>query len=190
MKSEKILSLLKKYSNEYNIYDIFGIIIYSNKNAHTKLALSSEVYWLALDEISGPNWAILTLNLPSDKREELEEITFDFLVSIDTDQDDYKSLLNLIALESIDNLPVIVIFSFSSDGYVRKQVFNIDDTNVENVFNSVKTVLHKVAKILKKADKKKKEDIWPTVNYILKQYKGWQILQNGLKLWAFIRNLI
>ena len=64
MTKKTFKDLASIYLSTEDIHNVFGIILYSNKNPLVKKVLRDKDYWQSLDAISGPRWPVLAMCPP------------------------------------------------------------------------------------------------------------------------------
>jgi hypothetical protein len=101
--------------------NLFGAIIYSNAYAYIAKVLADPFFWKALDEISGPQWAIFAAKAAEGKHDwpatSPNEISF--LVPVWQEPTKNKDLLNAFGLDDTQRLPILVIFAEDENGTIE-----------------------------------------------------------------------
>lgn len=189
------IDLFRRYMPKGRHADIYGIILFTDVHAHIKKVLEDEIYWKALDEISGPQWAIFATKAATGKFyiPKSPEGNLSYMVHIWKEPESNKELLDTFGLKSTEDLPVIVVFTQDKEQRVLKNILKIDDSSQENAFNSIRQIISKVSQTLNKMDTAKMSNnikVYDAVNSSLRIYKNWQIVKKGFEIWERFRALI
>ena len=128
--------LVVQYRADPALADLFGVILYSDAQAHVKKVLRDEDYWRSLDEVSGPHLAVFAIRTkaPETRR------NFDFVVPEWREPRENLPLLADLQLPSTERLPVIVWLTHDG-GDLLRCVVPLDDRTVEAAYASIKKAL-------------------------------------------------
>ena len=107
---------------QYKTANIFGLIVYSERNPHIMKVLKDVDYWNSLNART-PGWIVLAVKPGSEY-----------------DGGNLAYIYESFKLKHKD-LPQLLILSISSDQTMMQRGYKLDDSNVENAYKSIeKTV--------------------------------------------------
>jgi hypothetical protein len=187
------VDLSRTYTPAEEQANLYGVIIYTDAHAYIKKVLRDEDYWQALDELSGPRWAVLAVRAARGEYgfPNLGPGQIGMMRMVWKEPRANKELLDAFEIDSTAGLPVIVIFAQDQDGEVYRTVLKIDDSSEESAFKSVKEILTTVADALEKVDEsnlQKGVRAYHAVSYSISNHKEWEALRKGFKILERIRS--
>lgn len=128
--------LVVQYRADPALADLFGIILYSDAQAHVKKVLRDEDYWEALNEVSGPHLAVFAVRTKAPKAPG----DLGFVVPVWKEPRENLALLEDLQLPSTEKLPVIVWLTHDR-GDLLRCVVPLDDRTQEAAYASIKRAL-------------------------------------------------
>ncbi len=189
------IDLSKMYAPTKGQANLFGVIVYTDAHAYIKKVLRDDDYWQALDEISGPRWAVLAVRANKGQYgfPDLGPGQIGMMYMVWKEPRANKELLETFEINSTEKLPVIVVFAQDQGGEVYRTILKIDDSSEENAFTSIKEILATVANALEKVDEdnlQKGVRAYHAVGYSISNYKEWKMLRRGFKTLERIKSWI
>jgi len=173
-----VLDLARHRLVEAHSPAIFGVIVYTDVHANLKKLLRDEDYWRALDELSGPKWAVFSVRahhgqwgLPT-----YPSGTIGMMHMVWKEPVANRDLLETFALDDTKDLPGVVVFALDGDALYRAAV-RIDDSTLEATYSSLKSVFVKVAEALNRipsVDLDKPAIVFGVVKGSLQSYRTWK----------------
>ena len=134
---------------------IFGFIMYTRRHSYVINALSDENKWNELDEISGANWPIFSVQPHERSRRHSgncntlhapdEGPVFHMMLSTTYEPNDNRDLLELFSLNEMDDLPCFVIFIWKDDNTTERIVWKLKNDSADEVFKSIREVVEIVS---------------------------------------------
>lgn len=134
---------------------IFGFIMYTRRHSYVINALSDENKWNELDEISGANWPIFSVQPHECSRRHSgncntlhtpdERPVFHMMLSTTYEPNDNRDLLELFSLNEMDDLPCFVIFIWKDDNTTERIVWKLKNDSADEVFKSIREVVEIVS---------------------------------------------
>jgi len=180
----------KPKSNEANI---IGVILYTDAHPHIKKLLNDNDYWAALDEWSGPQWAVYstraarsTVGFP-----EMPKGCIGYMVPVWEEPKENKKLLETFEIESTEELPLLVVFAKDDDGSILKNEIRISNGSVEEAYNSLQEEFINISSAIKGIDPKNLNNplgVHSAVSFSIQNKKDWGRLKNGLKIWQWLKS--
>ncbi|HYB98977.1 MAG TPA: hypothetical protein VEC57_07535 [Candidatus Limnocylindrales bacterium] len=160
-----------------------------------KKLLRDEDYWRALDEISGPRWAVFAIRAApgSWQTPRLPAGVIGMLFNVWKEPKENQYLIDAFELGSTQNLPGLVIFTVDPDGEVHRAVFKVNDQSEILAYESLREVLTTIADALDRMDdafRREGPRAFETVGYALKNLKQWTMLKNGTAIWRHLRSML
>lgn len=175
--------------------NVFGIILYTDAHPHIKKLLKDDDYWEALDEWSGPQWAVYstralkgTVGLP-----EMPKGCVGFMVPVWKEPRENKKLLDAFEIESTESLPLLLVFAKDEDGSILKNEIKIPSSSVEESYNSLKEALNNISQALAKVEQKNLKNplgVHSAVSFAIQNKKDWKRLRNGIKVWQWLKSVL
>lgn len=134
---------------------IFGFIMYTRRHSYVINALSDKNKWNELDEISGANWPIFSVQPHERLRPHCgncnasypsrEQPVFHMMLSTTLEPNDNREMLELFSLNEIDDLPCFVIFIWKDDNTTERIVWKLKNDSADEVFRSIRKVVEIVS---------------------------------------------
>jgi hypothetical protein len=132
-------------------YPVFALILFTEAQPEVTRALEDELYYAALDEISGPDVLVFaTLLFPA--RRTYPQPPPGVLPSVQPvwlEPKENEEIMGWFGIEDRDRLPVLAVFGFTGPT-MHYQVYPIDDRSAGAVFASVRDRLQEIRKVLAK----------------------------------------
>ena len=132
---------------------LFGVIIYTDSHPNVKKVLRDEDYWIALDEISGPKWAVFSVRAHPGGWEipRMPEGMIGMLTQVWKEPSANRELLSAFELEDTKELPAVVVFVLNGDE-LHRTVIPLDDSTSDAAVSSIKSAFTEVADALASLD--------------------------------------
>ena len=190
-----LLRLQKQYSSDKELVDIFGVILYTDAHPYVKKVLADHDYWTALDEISGPHWAIFSIK-PKRGHYELPNFpsgTIGYMVPVWKEPSENELILKTFGIKSTKELPLFIVFTQSNNDDILKIELKIKNNTVEEVYNSLKEHIEIITEAVCKIDsqyKKNAEGVFNAVKMNVDAHKNWEMFKKGIKLIHWIKGLL
>lgn len=187
-------SLVEEQKSKREVVQLFGVILYTDKNPNIKKVLRDDDYWLALHELTGENFAVFSVR-PEKGRYEFPKFppgVIGMMFKIWKEPRDNQKLLDLFEIESTEKLPLLILFTEVDGRYLSIQ-FMIDDTNEADAYNSTKEHLEFACSVIsgiKKENYDNPEGIFAALSIHNDQRKAWRIINNGINLYEYIKGLL
>lgn len=171
--------------------DLYGLILYTSSHPHLRRVLKNDEYWQALDEASGPRWAVFAARLkaevpksdtaPPDPTEDallyvMVEARGDLF---DQDGSTRSDMLDELGVDASD-LPLLLVYTVSRRGDVYSRSWPLSDESEPKAYESLKSVLTVVSRSLERVDPEQlghPEGVFTAVSYALQNEKDWQRVQ-------------
>lgn len=126
-------------------FALFGIILFNESHPHIVKLLKDNVYYKALDELSGSQLAIFatclfepTWDMPSRDDGKMYQ-----MIPIKKEPKQNKKLFDWFEIKDSGSLPMFVLFNGKgSELYFQKHPLN--DTSIEEAWNSLKEVIEPI----------------------------------------------
>ena len=146
-----LISLLNTFEKRPDLVKVFGAIIYSNRHPNIKKVLKDTDYWEALNEISGPRWAIIAARAEQGDYEIKGGGgplgTFGMMIQVWNEPRNNKMLVEYLGLESTEE-PYFVIFTRLKDGSVLRSITKLTDTFPKESYQRLRQIIaHLTSKI-------------------------------------------
>ena len=183
------------YRSKEGVVDICGVIIYTDAHANVKKVLMDEVYWKALDEISGPRWAVLAVKPVPGKYEypQMPEGNLGFMVPIWKEPRENRSLLEEFCIKSTEQLPLFICFSHDGAGQILMNSLKLDDSSIDASYASMKNHIKMTTEAIENIAEENKKDaagVYGAVSAQIDNFKGWERIKAGVKFIDWIKKLI
>lgn len=190
-----LFKLTNKHEPRLREADIYGVILYSQGNPHVKMLLDDDDYWKALDEWSGPQWAIFatrvekgTIGWPDSPPGFMS-----YMVSVWKEPLANKILLEAFEIESTQELPILLVFAKTDTGEILKRAINITESSVEEAALSLKQTMATVSNALQNVTDENLRNtlgVYSAISLALDHANSWQTLKRSFKLWQRLRSVI
>lgn len=174
--------LSRHYKPSSGQANLFAVIIYTNAHAYIAKVLADQFFWNALDEISGPQWAIFATRAAKGKLDypATSPNVIGFLVAVWKEPTKNKGLLKAFELDDTQRLPLLVIFAEDEKGRIEQTCVKLSDSSLESAYDSLRSILGKVAEAIKQIDRKNLRAgarAFYAVQYAVKDYNEKQIMK-------------
>lgn len=171
---------------------IYGILLYSDRNPHIKKLVGDSDYWDAMNEISSEHWAIFSIKAKAGTKNAPRPRpgTFSYMVPVWKEPKDNIELLSVFGLESSEDFPLLAVFFIDSNEEVICRLIHIDDSTIENAFNTLKNIVGTIAKAISGIEAenlKNSEGVYSAVMFALDSKVEWDRLKSSTKLLPFFR---
>ena len=150
-------------SGDKNISRIYGFILYTDQNPYVVKVLQDNVFWNALNSISGSNWPIFAVR----PLREGEYVTkgggmnsIGFLVSTWKEPNENLQVLSDFGLCSSKNLPLFVAFMWDDSDELNEVAIQIRGTDKDSTYHS----LEEIVKVITRAENAVLPEYKQTVN--------------------------
>ena len=142
------LKLLKGLCEE-SVSRIYGFILYTRRHANVVNFLQNPNYWNCLDDISGPNWPIFSVRplMPGSMQFKGQgpKGTIGMMISTWHEPNANRILLDFFGLKESSDLPCFIGFIWDDRGQLQQFEWKIDESSVDNVYESLKNVVSLVS---------------------------------------------
>jgi len=189
------IELSKIYRKKNELVDIFGVILYSDSNPHIKKVLADKDYWKALDEISGPKWAIFSIR-PQEGKSTCPTFpvgTLGMMIPIWREPQENIRILEEFELDSTQNIPILLIFTQGKDEEILKFTFKINEESIEKAYNSLKQAIENITECVEKIlpeYRKDSEAVFHAVEMGIYPYKQWEKIKKGIKFYTWTKSIL
>jgi hypothetical protein len=187
-------SLVEEQKSKKEVVQLFGVILYTDKHPNIKKMLRDEDYWLALHEITGENFAVFSVR-PEKGRYEFPKFPPGFvgmMIQIWKEPKDNQSLVDLFEIKSTENLPLLLLFTEINGRYLSIQL-RINDSSEVDAYNSTKDHLEFACNVIsniKRENYGNPEGIFASLSLQNDNKSTWQVIKNGINIYAHIKRLI
>lgn len=169
---------------------LFGVILYTDRNAYVKKVLRDEDYWAAMSSISGPRWAVFSVRARSGKWEqgEIPQGGLGLFLPVWKEPEANRELLDLFELDDTQHLPALVIFLVEGKS-VDRVVCSIRGSTVEETYNSIGSLCATVSAAIDRASAVEADPtfIFASVKVSMQKDNAWQRLRQGYRVIKEIR---
>ena len=189
------INLAKKHKPRDGDANVFGIILYTDAHPHIKKLLNDDDYWAALDEWSGPQWAVFStralkgeIGFPEMPRE-----FSGYMESAWKEPRANKQLLDAFEIKSTESLPLLLVFAKDEDGSILKNEIQIPSSSVEEAYNSLRDELSNISQAIRGIDSKNLNNplgVHSAVSLAIQNKKDWKHLKKGLSLWQWLKSVL
>ncbi|MBL0611821.1 hypothetical protein JD508_16395 [Aeromonas jandaei] len=187
-------SLVEEQKSKSDVIQLFGVILYTDKNPNIKKILRDDDYWLALHELTGDNFAVFSVRPERGfyKYPQLPSGIFGMMLKIWNEPSENKKLIDLFEIDSTENLPLLLLFTEVDDRYLSIKL-EINDASENDAYNSTKEHLEFACKVIsriKKENYNNPEGIYAALA-MEHDHKGtWKIIKNGINIYRAIKDLL
>lgn len=187
--------LAEHYRSKDNIANIFGIILYLDANPHIKKVLLDKDYWSALNEISGPIWAIFSIKPETGRfgQRGPSGETIGFLVPVWKEPAANKPIIDEFELGSTKDLPLLLIFTHDDEENILKLTIKLDDESTQSSYNSLKNAIQTVADAVEGVlpeYRKSPYGVFNAVKMRVDYYNQMQVIKKGVNFYSWIKGLL
>ena len=142
---------LSQLLNENKDYPLWGILLFTDVHANIIKTLRDVDYYRALNEITGSELALFTTILFPQELEMPDRNPYALydMMPIWKEPRENKKIFPWFNIKDRSELPLLVIFGHA-DGNFYYQKFSIQDSSVEDAFNSLRSALSRISTIIEK----------------------------------------
>lgn len=189
------INLIENHKPRDNEANIFGIILYTDSHPHIKKLLNDEDYWTALDEWSGPQWAVYSTRAIKGVCgfPEMPKGCSGYMVPVWKEPRENKKIIDVFEIDSTERLPLLLVFAKDDDGEILKNEIKIPCSSVEEAYNSLKDELSKVSQAIKVVGPKNLNNslgVHSAVTFAIQNKKDWDQLKNGIQIWQWLKSVL
>ncbi|MCL4873565.1 hypothetical protein KJ039_05750 [bacterium] len=189
------MPLVNRWKDKEGIANIYGVVLYTDAHAHIKKILADSDYWTALDEISGPRWAIFSVRAKAGFYEMPSPPPgmICMMIRVWKEPHENKLLLKEFEIESTEKLPQLLIFAEGENGEILKETIRLDDSAPEKAYESLKNGIKVVSEAIRNVSPenlKSAEGVYAAVNLSISNYKQWQRIKKGISFVKWIKELL
>jgi len=166
--------------------NLYGVILYTKAHPYIAKVLADKDFWGALDEISGPQWAIFATKGAQGRRvyPDLGPQTVGFIVPVYEEPSENKELVKAFGLDNTESLPLLVIFAEDKDGSVVQANVSLQNSNQDDAYKSLRSIFETIAEALRHIDKQNLQagaKAFHAVSYAVKNYKERQLIKKVIR---------
>lgn len=185
------------YRSNPELADVFGVVLYTDEHPYIKKVLRDHDFWVALDEQSGPEWAIFSVKP--------QKGTYDFpnynskpgvlyqMVAVWKEPRANKELIDYLGIDSTSDLPLLVLYTHTENGEILRIKWRIEETSQEDAYQS----LSQGIKIIRKAidgvldeNKKYGEGVFRAIEMAISSEVEIQRIKKGINFYAYIKSIL
>ena len=144
-----VLDLARQRAADSDSPPLFGVIVYTDRHANLKKLLRDEDYWSALDEISGPKWAVFSVRAQPGQWSgpSFPPGTVGMMHMVWKEPAANRELVSAFELNDTNDLPAVVVFALDGDTLYRASA-RIDESTLDAAYSSLKSVFAEVTRAL------------------------------------------
>ncbi len=186
--------LVQEYRKKEELFDLFGVVLYSDEHAHVKKALRDDDYWSSIDTLSGDNFAIFSvrpkkgrMGWPKTRPGELA-----MMVPVWNEPKENLPLLSEFSIKSTERLPLLVVFAHL-DGEIAKLEFQLDDSSQEKLYSSFKeavSVIRNTLDGISEENIKNANGVFAAVAMSYNHHKTFSLIKKGVDFYAWTKSLL
>jgi len=160
------LSILK--FNSSTLRNIFGIVLYTERNAFLRKVLNDKDYWESLDMRSGNEFTIFATMLKKGKIDSPNRINNpNYMVPIWLEPEENKKFLEALGITDSRNLPTFTLYAnlknqFHTCSYI------IESESIEQTYKSLRDICDIIDNTIKKIEESNHQN----TEAILRELKG------------------
>jgi len=186
------LDLARRRQASDNPPPLFGVILYTDSHPNIKKVLRDDDYWRALDEMSGPSWAIFSVRAHSGHWEfpKSDPGVMSMLVQVWKEPSANREVLAAFELSDTKDLPALVVFTLRGEA-LNRTVVPIDEDTLETAYASLKSVTTQVAKSLEALVSQPLVDpnqVFQAVNRSLRGYQNRKRIKDAYRVLKEVRD--
>lgn len=215
-----IQPLVEEYRGRGDLVDIFGVILYTDKNPNIKKVLRDKDYWKSLHDRSGERWAIFSVkpdNEPSSYPEGMLNGTWvnpknqivnfsqekglsqmslgivrGLMVPVWRNPEENKCLLEEFGVKSTENLPLFIVFTHIDDEIVKRE-FRLKDGSISEALDSLEEPISLIANAIKNIlpeNLKNTNGVYAAISLAIDQHNKWKVLKKGVDFYTWFKSLL
>jgi hypothetical protein len=194
------LKLIEEFGQRKNTHDVFGIILYTELDAHVINVLTNDTYWAALGKLSGDRLVIFSI------RSHQGSNTINFggggppgSMSMMVMMKDWKEpkenekLLSFLDIHSTEDFPLLMIFTKVGNDQILRTIVKIQGKNdaecYECIFAAVKIITASISRV-KEEYIKNNFEVFNLIDDALKQSILFKRFKKGVKFALIIKKLL
>ena len=190
-----VTDLAMQYKPQAGEANLFGVVIFADRHVHVKKMLADEDYWKALDEFSGPRWAVFATRAAQGRSEMSApgRGILGMMRSVWKEPKQNAALLQAFELDSTKDLPALVIFVEDPHGRVLSTFIKIDDESEAAAYKSLKESLVAVAGALDfMYDHNRRIDVraYELASERIQQLKHWRFLKEAFNVLERLKSVL
>ena len=189
--------LTQDYRSNPNLADVFGVVLYTDEHPYIKKVLKDRDFWKALDEQSGTEWAVFSIQpkqgsfgFPDCNP---EPGVFYQMVPVWREPNENKELLDYLGIDSTKNLPLLVLYTHGEDDEILKITWRINESSKDKAYQSLSQgvkVIRKAIDGVKSENKKYSEGVFRAIEMAVNYETTIQRIKKGMGFYAYFKSLI
>jgi hypothetical protein len=189
-----LTDLVHDYRSQDEMFDIFGIILYSDSHAHVKKLLRDEDYWTSLHEVSGEDFAVFAIR-PKPGHYETPSPPpgmLAWLVPVWKEPAENKALLEEFGLSDTEKMPLLLVLTHVGEE-IAKLEFALDDASQESAYRSVKDALGIVRSALDGIDRsnlKNAAGVFAATALAYEHHKRFDLVRKAIGYYTWAKGLL
>lgn len=186
-----VLDLASHRSATEDWVPVFGVLVYTDTHANVKKMLRDDDYWAALDEVSGPVWAVFSVRALQGEWEMPRPPpgVVGLMQPVWKEPAANKELLEAFELRNTKDLPALVVFATVGEELYQTAV-KIDDSTVEGAYSSLKSALLTVSTAIERVrdtDRGDLDRILGAVERALRRERMWKRVRDAYRVLRELR---
>lgn len=189
--------LVTEYRSDPSKVNMFGVVLYTDSHPHIKKVLRDCDFWLALNELSGPDWAIFSIR-PKQGTYSMPDFypepgVFYQLVQVWKEPQENKELLEYFGIESTKRLPLLIVFTHDENNEILKIEWELDDSTVDTSYKSLSTGIKTVREAINNVDpryKKYANGLYRAINGAIGHEKNITKIKKGIDFFSYLKSLL
>jgi hypothetical protein len=186
--------LVQEYRKQEGLFDLFGVVLYSDEHAHVKKILRDDDYWSSFDALSGDNFAIFSVRPKKGYMSwpETRPGEWAMMVPVWKEPRENLPLLSEFSIKSTKNLPLLVVFT-QLESEIVKLEFQLDDSSQEKLYLSLKEAISVIRKTLdgiSKENIRNTDGVFAAAAMSYNHHKTISAIKKGVNIYAWARSLL
>lgn len=185
---EWFVKLIRQYQSTPGLACAYGVILYRDTDAHVSGVVESDKYCKALNELSGARWLIFAsrATTPVKATRSLRAMRLQFRGSLSAEwqgSEDKLALLQTLGLQSMDQLPCLLIMCVGDDELAHVLHVPIKGKCQAEMFESLRASVQSVTQAVNELDPqylKNAESVHRVIHTRLQSDRHWQLAKNSL----------
>lgn len=167
---------------------LHGVVLFTSEHANIRKVLDDKEMWQALDEVSGPRWAVFALTAAKGHWgfPDYRPGTMDMMIPVWKEPAANRDILETFAISDTRSLPSLGVFACAEDGSVRTTTTPLSDESLDEAYRSLKAALMEVRVAVEKVSPEVlgvPERAFAGVEYQLRNANEWKLVKEGLRWW-------
>lgn len=180
-----IFQFTEHWKHQEGVANAFGVILYTDKHPNIKKILMDNDYWAALDEMSGPKWAVFSIRAKSGHYTipSFPAGTMGLMIPVWKEPSENELLLESFEIESTEKLPQLLVFAQGENGEILKHSIRLDDSSPEKAYNTLMTGIKIIAKAIEDISPenlKNPEGVYAAISLSISNHEQWQVIKKGI----------